>query len=518
MNDAGWMRLSIRVVYLDALRLTLAFAIGYVGTRLDGSGAVRPLFVAAAVGVLGAVLDFRRWVTTRFRVTDERVELRTGWLVRKHRTVPRDRIRSVDSRAPLRHRLFSLRVVEIGSGEAATSFTLDALTRGAAATLQRDLMPGAAEAPADPTPAETGSARTEPAGTVIARLRWRWVALSTASLWAPFVVAGPLFGAYWALRPFGVDLLAVARRLLDRASLPPGWVVVGGLAVALLLGLAGLAAGFVLQYGNFRLTRVGTPPATTLVTTMGLLDTRTVHRDDRRIRGLAFDEPLVWRWLRLTGTHLVTTGLGTDSTPGGAILPRLAMPEARALAARILPDGRRPWEVPLRRHPRGALTRRLLGAVGLPSAAAAVLWAYGTAGTVPAGWWPAPLALLPLTVPLAVVGYRALGHALTGPYLVLRGGALNRRTVALQHRAVIGWTVRQSIFQRWGGRATVTVATAAGDRSYEVPDAGLDQALALITGATPELAARFVVASDTDAHGAADPPVGRIPHLSGQNT
>lgn len=91
-----------------------------------------------------------------------------------------------------------------------------------------------------------------------------------------------------------------------------------------------------------------------------------------------------------------------------------------------------------------------------------------------------------------MVAYRSLGHAWAEPYLVVRSGALNRRTVALQERAVIGWTVRQSMLQRWGNRMTAGVATAAGERHYEVPDAGVDQALAFVTAATPLLASRFI--------------------------
>lgn len=136
----------------------------------------------------------------------------------------------------------------------------------------------------------------------------------------------------------------------------------------------------------------------------------------------------------------------------------------------------------------------------MPAGAAAILCAYGVTGAIPAGWWPAPLALVPVSVPLAVVAYRALGHALAGPYLLLREGATTRHTVALQHRAVIGWSVRQSVFQRWGGRVTLGVATAAGEKHYEAHDAGLRQALALITGATPELAAHFVESTGSPEH------------------
>ncbi len=104
----------------------------------------------------------------------------------------------------------------------------------------------------------------------------------------------------------------------------------------------------------------------------------------------------------------------------------------------------------------------------------------------------------------AVVAYRSLGHGLAGRYLVVRRGVLNRRTVALQRRAVIGWTFEQSILQRWGGRMSVGVATAAGDRYYTAPDTSVEQALTFATGATPELAEQFIDADDCAR--------GRFPH------
>ena len=102
---------------MDLVRLLLSLVPGYLGAVvLNDDGPVWPLVIGSCAGVLGAFTDFRRWVTTRYRVTPDRVEMRSGWLIKKHRTVQRDLIRSVDSTAKARHRLFRLRVVHIGSG------------------------------------------------------------------------------------------------------------------------------------------------------------------------------------------------------------------------------------------------------------------------------------------------------------------------------------------------------------------------------------------------------------------
>ena len=55
----------------------------------------------AGIVVLAGVV---RWRTTRYRITAERVELHTGLLRRQRRSVPRDRIRTVDLTASPVHR------------------------------------------------------------------------------------------------------------------------------------------------------------------------------------------------------------------------------------------------------------------------------------------------------------------------------------------------------------------------------------------------------------------------------
>ncbi|WP_088316343.1 PH domain-containing protein [Kineosporia sp. R_H_3] len=500
MSDGtAWRRLSVRIVYLDVLRLAASTAVGGLGLALDGSAAVRPLLIGAAIGVLGALADLARWLTTSYRVTEDRVELRSGRLVRRHRTVPRDRIRTLDSSATVRHRLFGLRVLHVGSGDPESSFTLDALPVAAVTRLQQELgagsrpVTGAGQEPDDVQDVPGTAAAT---GTVIARLRPSWVAYNAVTPGAVLVLVGPLLAAYGFLRPFGVDLLDVGRGLLDRVPLDRPWALAACVAVALPLGVAGQAARFAVQHRDFTLSRVGTPPKSALVTRRGLLSTRTVHQDDARLRGLALTEPLAWRWLRLARTTALATGLSVadvmaGGSPASSVLPRMRREEALAVGARILTDGARPLEAPLARHPRSALTGRLLGAVAGSVVVAVVLLALGRAGVLPgrsSGWWPAPLLLLPVTVALTVARYRALGHAVAGAYVVVRDGGGTRVTVALQRRAVVGLSVRQTLLQRLGGRLTVRFATAAGSRVYLARDTGVDQGLALVAAARPDLA------------------------------
>jgi putative membrane protein len=449
------------------------------------SGPVWPLVIASAIGILSTVLDAKRWLTTRYRITGDRVERRTGWLVRRYRHVPRDRIRNVDTSAKLRHRLARLRVIQIGTGEASMSsaFTLDALSVEMAERLRGELMPEQDDA---------GDRETVISGT-----RWYWVFYNIFRVWALLAAALFLGFAWLSLHTVGVDLVDVVGDLVRRADLGPLWTVAAGTAVAFLIGSAALAAEFTTKYWNFELVRVNGEEGTALLTRQGLFTTRTVHREDRRIRGIHLHEPLLWRWLRLAETRVITTGLRGAREETANILPRGPVGVARHAVRAVLPDGFFPLEAPLRRHPRTALARRLSWATWGPVLAAGLLAWLGTTGAVPAGAWPVPLAVLPVAWALAFAGYRALGHQLVGPYLVVRSGALGRSTSVLQQGAVVGWELRQTVFQRLWGRTTIGVLTSAGDRLYRAPDASTGQALAFIKGATPELADEFIVLRST---------------------
>ena len=174
-----WRRLSIRAVYLDLIRLVFSLVPGYLGVVLGDDGPIWFLVAGSALGLLGAAGGLVRCLTTRYRVTPDRVEMRSGLVRRKHRIVARDRIRTVDSRAKLLQRLLGLRVVRVGSGDAHASFDLDALDHRQAARLHRELLPGEATA--------------EAPETVIARWDHRWVPLNSVNVWAVLTAAGPPF-------------------------------------------------------------------------------------------------------------------------------------------------------------------------------------------------------------------------------------------------------------------------------------------------------------------------------------
>ncbi len=106
--------------------------------------------------------------------------------------------------------------------------------------------------------------------------------------------------------------------------------------------------------------------------------------------------------------------------------------------------------------------------------------------------WMTAVVAVPVAIALALDAYRSLGHSLHGAFLVARGGSLRRSTVALQRRGIIGWTVRQSVFQRRAGLVTVRATTAAGAGAYAIRDVGTGTGLDVADAAVPGLLAPFL--------------------------
>ncbi|MEU0485045.1 PH domain-containing protein [Streptosporangium sp. NPDC006013] len=488
-EEAPWQRLNSRLALVDATRFVLTILPSVLVTVVFGRGFdAWPVLIASALGVIVSVMALRRWLTTRFRITEDRVEIRRGMLVRKYRSVPRDRIRTVDTGAKLRHRLTGLRVVTIASGEARTSFKLDAVAKEQAEKIRDDLLGvqrNDADQPEVPKRAEE---------TLLARLQWSWFFYNVLSVWAFLAAALFLWSTSLTLQMFDVDLMEIIRDAIGWEALGVGWSIAVGAGGGFLLGTVGLAISFVKERWNFELVRTRTDDGTALLTRQGLFQTREVYRDDRRLRGIHISEPLLSRWMGLAETEVISTGLrwipGSDAS--SAILPRTHVSEAHRVAVLVLGDEHRPLQAPLRAHPRTALYRRLVGTVLTLGIVAGLLAWLGATGALVRGLWLIPVALIPVGGVLAFVAYRSLGHTMAGPYLVARSGLIRRATVVLQHRGVIGWTLSQSLLQRALGLKTVRVSSAAGARFYEIPDIAADEAVTFIHGGTPELVAEFL--------------------------
>lgn len=506
-----WHRLDPRLIPLNLTGLVPPLA-GVAATALL-RGAIPPeaYWTFASIGAVFVVLvaaGLVRYATTRYRITAERVERRSGLLVRSHLSIPRDRVRSVDLTANPLHRVFGLTVVKVGTGQTGgsldtTELALNAVTRQRADELRTELLDRGTTTP-QPETQDADTAAAEPAPTAagaeeqpIATLQWSWIRYAPLTGWTLFVAFILLGGAYRILDGVGLDPFetglaqSIYHRLIEYTLLA---VIVVGLVAILLVGMVGATLIYLESWWGYRLTRDGG----VFRVRRGLLTTRSVSLEERRLRGVVIVEPITMRWARGAQTKAVATGLAQKHDDRqknkDALLPPAPLPVAHRVSADVLAEDETPVAARgLTRHPRAALRRRLVRAVLPPVLLAAVL----AVASRLIGWlpgWPAVVALclVVVTVPLAFDAYRNLGHTLTGRYLVTRYGTVLRQTVGLRRSGVIGWTVSRSFFQRRAGLATIAATTGAGGGAYEIRDAAESEGLLFAERAVPDLLTPFL--------------------------
>jgi putative membrane protein len=487
-----WHRLDVRMLVVRPLNEIVGLIPLIVGLLVLGKGETWRFLASGGVIVAIVLFGLLRWITTRYRITTEQVELHTGLFVRKRLAVPRDRIRTVDLTAKLGHRLFGLSAIRIGTGQrdqpGEDGLTLDAVSSVEAERL-RVLLLTIARTKTD-TQAEAVEERP---GVVLSKWDNRWLRYAPLTL-SGLVAAGALFG-------FVVNF---ARELdievLDPMTEAAHWVVEQPIAltvalftgVVLVVATLGSVLVYVVQFWGYQLTR---EPDDTVRVRRGLLTTRSVSVAEQRLRGVELVEPLLLRAGRGAHAKTVTTGLGRKGE-SNLLLPPAPVSEAHRVSADVLRQtaggagnqtAESPTRTPLRRHPMAALRRRMARAV-----APLLVLAAGLAWFAPSWTWQVVLALVPFSAAMGWDRYRSLGHALTDRYLLARSGSAIRETVALQRTGIIGWRISRSFFQRRAGLVTISATTAAGDGAYYVIDVAEADGLALADEAVPGLLRPFL--------------------------
>ncbi len=550
-DQTPWRRLAVGMLLVEPLRELIRFIPLLIALILAGrageSGPPWGLIGTAAVIALGIV----RYLTTRYRITPTVIEVRKGLLSRKHLTVPRDRVRTVDISAHPLQRVLRLVKVQIGTGTSGhrhESVDLDGLPTNVAVTLRAELLhrartqpelPSAAASAAlgtpDAGPAVTDPARSDPASTKavttpvtapaeteIVRLSPRWIWFAPATL-SGVVTGLAVIGLAWRvlneaqLNP--ADIGAVSS-ILDHLETTPIWldVLQVGLGVVLLVTALSVA-GYLLTFWGFRLSR---HDGGTLHVTRGLLTTRATSIEERRLRGTERTEPLLLRAVGGARLSAIATGLraGRGATRGGEVLlPPAPRHIAAAVEATVLRTSS-PGTAQLLPRGKAARLRRYTRALAVTAAIDVALAAWWWFGPLPAWVVLASLFALPLAALLARDRFRNLGHAVVDGRLVTQLGSLVRRRAVLDKGGIVGITLRRSWFQRRNELTSLIATTAAGQQRYAVPDLDDTAALRLaqdllpvmgqfVTGVTSHL-----TAPDPPTRGAllrGEPGVTRLP-------
>ncbi|MBN1091147.1 PH domain-containing protein [Blastococcus sp. TML/M2B] len=462
-------RTSPRVVLVHTLtfrqaRRLLPYAIPALAAIGLGGGRWTVAGLVVGVTLVSLVTAALSWWRFSYLVGPGAVVVTRGLVQRSVRAVPTDRIRGVEVEAPPVHRLLGLVRVRIdaaagGTGSSEEELLVDGLPPAEGDRLRTAVLTRRARAAAGPED-DDATAPPEPAEEEFARFDNRWL------LYAPLV------GGYLAVPLAAVGALSRVVDELPAGTLPdvdgPALDSVGAAAVVALVALLLLAVGAVVGAAvvnwGFRLVRRGD----SLVAVRGLLTRRHTELEIDRIRGVAVADGAGMRLARAARVNALVTGLG-DAQRRGQLLPLGPRAEAEALARRLVPD-----PGPLTAHPAAARRRRITRALTgglLVTAAGAVL-------TATSGWWPllvVGVVLTALGVPLGLGRYASLGHA-TGPSsFAVRVGWLVRERAVLERRAVVGWQVKQSWFQRRAGLASVVACVGAGRGGYIALDMAADE-------------------------------------------
>ncbi|OBF17984.1 PH domain-containing protein [Mycobacterium sp. ACS4331] len=475
-ESAAWHRLSPRMLLVHPVHEVLRQLPLVIGSIVLGSATQNPLWSLLGVGLIVA-MGVARWFTTTYRIDAENVALRTGVLQRNTLSVPRNRIRSVQTDARPLHRLLGLTVLRLTTGQEATGagvFELDAVPSEQVPGLRAVLL---ADSPvsAEPQPGSDG--------VVLAAWRPTWLRYSPLSFSGLVAVSAGVGLVYQA--GFGEALRrsdAVQSGLDAAARVGVATTVAVAVTAVLLLSVVLAVGRSLVTYGNLVLTR----RAETLHLVHGLLRVRERTYDLSRLRGGTLREPLLVRAFGGARLDAVMTGVG-GTGESSLLLPPCPADTARGVLTGLV---QRPDVVtgPLVSHGPAAARRRWTRAMVVPAAMGAVLLAADVAGGVPFWLWPLWLAVLAGSAALAFDRVRALGHRVDGAWLVARSGSVERRRDCVQAAGIIGWTVRQSWFQRRAGVATLVAATAAGTKRYVLIDVPAEQAWAIAAQASPWVA------------------------------
>lgn len=499
--EQPWQRLHPRMIVVSVSWL-VGPAVPLLGAILVARDLLNThgLIVLGSYIVVAGVQAGHEWVryrTTRFRITDSKVELHSGLFFRTDKSIPRDRVRSADLTANPVHRLFGLAAVKVGTGQHTgrsedDELVLDGISREQAVQFRALLLSRAegrdtgGEAPALPVP--------------LARTHWSWARYAPLTVTTFAGVLAVVTAVSKLLDTLGLDVTdsGTARSVWDWLAAVPLAVAVAVVTLVLVaIGVAGSLVTFAEAWYGHRVER---EPEGALHLSRGLLTSRSVSVAERRICGVELSRPLPLRLLAAGRLTLLATGLGGRGTqfPGAfgpaQLIPAAPLNSAHQITADVLNEAASPiTQAVLRGHPRPALRRRLVrGCLWAPAGAVALAGAGTVAGALP--WWAAPVAAALTAVcgaPLAVDAYRGLGHALCGDYLVVRQGTFVRRTVVLRRDRVVGWTGRQTYTQRRAGLCTLTATTAAGKGAVRIRDVGVADGLRFAEEALPGLVAPF---------------------------
>ncbi len=376
------------------------------GSFLAGGLGLLVLLLAAGVGL--AVLS---WRMTRFRVTEDAVELHSGVLNRQQRRARIDRMQAVDVVQPLLGRIVGLAKLKLEvAGGIGSSVELAFLREEEAQRLRDTLLARAAgvtwEADQAPPTAPEQLVLEVPQNRLIGSIALSGIGVLVVGFVVAVSVSAAVLGSAEPLFALGPAMLGVVGAIWNR---------------------------FV---GGFGFTVAASPDGLRL--RHGLLEHRAQTVPPGRVQAVEVCQPLLWRrpgWWRIR-VNVAGYGAGTSQITENVLLPVGTLREAMDVLALVLPDlGVEDGEQPV-------------------AVASAAMVGSGDA----AGFVPSPRAARWLDP----VSWRRRGFRVTRHALLLRSGRLRRHLVLVPHARTQSCGLSQGPLQRRLDLVSFTLHSTAG--------------------------------------------------------
>ena len=423
--------LAFRVVRRIGLAQVAIF-IGFLGARATSLVVVG--LMVAAIGTLLFVVAALQWWRYTFSVVEGELLVRRGVLSQQRLTIPLERVQSVSIGEKLMHRPFSLVEVSVDTaGADAAEFTIDAIPKSTALALQQMVTDNKPAAVAEPE---------EGASTVIVHhglSRLVRVGLTQAPF-AGLILIGPLFSigeSFYENLPFELPNVDPERfGVLEFLVL-----ATAALVIAVLLNVVRVLLA------DWNLTVKNTPAG--VRRSAGLFSTTTLVSTVPRIQRFAVRQRLLERPFGFHTATLATIGSNSISVHGCderqvAIMRALAMGDAGPVE---------PLDRPVSKK---IVFLRTRNTAIVTSLVALVL-------STSLGWWTLVAVLPVIYIWLATRRQARLRRwGLTHEAVSDRRQFMQWRRQDVLLRKVNGTHIRQTLFERRRGLATVRLATAAG--------------------------------------------------------
>jgi putative membrane protein len=430
-------RAAVGVYVLKTLRdAALPLVIIVVISLFRGGFDAGALVNGAIYGAIGvgaaAVTGWWRWDTTRWWVDDHGIHKRSGLFTTKQTDIPWSRMQALDLQQGIVQRWFDVHSVHVqtGGGGAEGEIVLEAIWDEELQGLHE--LFGAHGGTAGPPAVDAH--RLSVGELVLAALT-----AGQLGVILPLLAAT----AQLAQTVLGDEAEEDALRLVPDSG--SEWV----LAAAVLLGAAWLlsVAGAVVAFAGFAVRRHGDR----LGIRRGLFEHRETTIPVERVRAVVVVEGVLRRPLGLAALRIEVIGHAKEPAAGQTLFPLLRRAEVGAFLEQVLPEFADDTD---RLQP---LPRRALRRYVLPPAALALAVAIPIA--------PYSFVIVPLAAWYGVARFRAAGWRLADGRLVVRSLTLARTTVlgpaALRESVTLG----QTVLQRRGRLADLSVAFGKGTRA-----------------------------------------------------